>query len=402
MTNGNPAFFLAKLDPSGNVLWAKAPDTSYSTITTAVAVDYAGNAFVTGSFSRTNVIGGTSLVSQSILGSFSSDVMLLKFDKEGNLLWAKQAGGNQPDSGQSVAVDQFGNAYVLAFIESTNAVFGDYTFRCTNSPNPDIIVAKYNPSGTVVWAKQFGSEGIDSGLGIAADSPGNCYITGFFRGTNFYCGSFILTNSSNAELFVAKLDANGNPLWAKASQGNYTDASYSIAADQFGNAYVGGYFQGNTMALDSLTLTNYETNLLNDADAFVAKFDRAGNVLWAAQASGPSTQEIFGLALDPWANVYATGWTMGTNVLYGTHPVTNSYIDIVLAKLESDYPLLKLNLSNHLARVSWPVRKNPFTLQYSTNLQDWFSVAQATSTNNGQNVVTDSATGVRFYRATSQ
>jgi hypothetical protein len=405
LTNKGSSVFLAKLDASGKLIWLKTPEQNYSTTANAVASDPAGNVFLAGSFSGTNLLGGNRLASPSSNGSLYSDAFLAKYDSNGNCLWARQAGGSSIDSGEAVAVDKEGNALLLASIHSTNAVFGTYLFSTSNKAgDSDIVVAKYNATGNLLWARQLGSESTDYGRGIAVDGAGNSFITGTFHGLYFSCGGLTLTNPSNAyiELFLAKMDCGGKPLWLRMAHGYGNDNGYTVASDQFGNAYVGGFFQNPTIAFESLVLTNYDANYLGDPDSFVVKFDPSGHTLWAAQVSGPSTQQIFSIALDPDANVYATGWTMGTNVLCGNHSLTNAYIDLVVTKLQSDYPRLQLTLENHSARVSWPLAGIPLTLQYSADLSNWFPVTQPVLTSGGQNVVSESVVGTRFYRAVHQ
>jgi len=382
--NGNSSLFVAKFDAAANLLWARGPSGGYNTSGSKIAVDSTGNCYVTGSFNGTNTFGGTNLVSRG-----SSDVLLLKYDPDGNLLWAQQAGGSALDGGAGIALDASNNVYLLANIRSTNAAFGSFVFSvigtyiCQN-----MVVAKYDPAGNVIWAKQYGGTSLDAGTSIVVDKSTNCYITGSASSTNLFFGSIVLTNNYNlligTAVFVVKLDDCGNALWAKAAQGNNTVSSQGIAVDQAGNSYIAGYFQCDYLVFDTMTLTNTEPDPFGGgpADAFVAKFDAYGNLLRVVQPVGTNDQRAFSIAVDSAANVYITGWTQGTNVLFGSFATTNAYLDMFVAKIDPDYPVLQIEPASDLGVsmpgggvvVSWPINKtgySGFTLESSPDLVTW-------------------------------
>lgn len=397
--NGNGSFFTAKFDPAGNPLWARGPDKGYSQAANGIAADAAGNCYVAGQFSGTNTIGGTNLASRG-----SSDIVLLKYDPNGKLLWVQQAGGNSNDSGGAVTVDSSGNVYLLAVIRSTNATFGNFSFsvKGTNT-DQDIVIAKYDPAGNIIWARQFGGTDLDSGNGIALDRTGNVYITGGFSSRNLVFGSTTLTNIGlfpYNTIYLAKLDNAGNPLWAKAVHGSYTQASQGIAVDFAGNSYITGYFQGSNLVFDAVLITNTEGGFVNDADAFAAKYDPSGNLLWVAQPTGTNDQRAFSIAVDSTANAYLTGWTQGTNVMFGSLTATNAYLDLFVTKLDSDYTFLQIGMSNAAPVISWPAaNRDGFVPEFTTDFQTWSPVGGLTTTNNGRkymtNIVQD---GRAFFR----
>jgi hypothetical protein len=253
----------------------------------------------------------------------------------------------------------------------------------------DIVVAKYDPAGNVLWARQFGGESLDEGNGIALDQSGNSYITGNSSSTNLVFGSIVLTNNYNLLLyttvFIAKLDANGNALWARDAQGNNEDSGQAVAVDFAGNSYIAGFFQSTVLNFGALTITNTEPQTFGGgpADAFIAKYDPLGNLLWVLQPVGTNDQRAFSVGVDSRANAYVTGWTQGTNVLFGNFAVTNAYLDVFIAKIESDYAFLNLQPAGPNEVVSWPTNKNGFTLECSSNLQDWSPATNAIGISGG-------------------
>ncbi len=132
-------------------------------------------------------------------------------DSNGNWLWAKQAGGTSEEWGIGVAVDSNGNSYVTGFYQES-ATFG--TITLTSSGGNDIFVAKLDSNGNWLWAKQAGGTSYDEGVSIAVDTNGNSYVTGDFSGSATF-GTTTLTSSGEGDIFVAKMDISGNWLWAQ-------------------------------------------------------------------------------------------------------------------------------------------------------------------------------------------
>ena len=384
--NGNSSLFVAKFDAAANLVWARSPGPSYSANGSRIVVDSTGNSYVAGSFSGTNYFGGTNLVSRGY-----TDAFLLKYDSTGNLLWAQQVGGNYVDGATGVALDLTGNIYLLANIRSTNAGFGSYLFsvKGTNTCQ-NMVVAKYSPAGTVLWAKLYGGTDIDAGTDIAIGPNTNCYITGTIRSTNMVFGSTTLSASGMTlfgDVFVAHLNNNGNPVAAWTVQGEGTDGSLGIAVDQFGDCYIVGFFQSTNLVFNSgwlgaVTLTNSDPDIFPDADAFVAEFDGYGNVMHTFQPIGIRDQRAFSIALDVAATPYVTGWTMGTNVVFGSFATTNAYLDMFVTKLDPNYPMLRVDDGDHSSLmpapgrvlVSWPLNQtgsDAGNVEVSTNLISW-------------------------------
>lgn len=165
------------------------------------------------------------------------------------------------------------------------------------------------------WATQAGGTGGDFGFGIATDGPGNSYVTGAFSSTTtFGAGEdneTELTAAGGSDVFVAKYDRNGQLLWATLAGGTGTDWGNGIAIDGPGNSYVAGIFQGIATFGEG---EDNETGLTASGsfDAFVAKYDRNGDLLWAKQASGTSNEIGWGIATDSRGNSYVSGYFSGT------------------------------------------------------------------------------------------
>jgi hypothetical protein len=309
--------FVAKLDSDGNWLWAKTAGGTGNDYCYSIVIDSTGNSYVTGYFRGTASFGDTTLTS-----SGEDNIFVAKLDSDGNWLWAKQASG---DLSQSIAIDSSGNSYVTGYFAGT-ASFGNITLTSNTYPYKyDIFVAKLDSNGNWLWARQAGGADYDKSRSIAIDSSGNSYVTGCFRG-NAAFGNIYLTSNGNNDIFVAKLDSSGNWLWAKKVGANSDDCGYSIAVDSSGNSYVTGYFQG-TVSFGSTTLNSSGYN-----DIFIAKLDSNGNWLEANKAGGTDGDYCLGIAINSSGNSYITGCFSGT-ASFGTTNLTSSGIsDIFVAK----------------------------------------------------------------------
>jgi len=204
------------------------------------------------------------------------------------------------------------------------AIFGSHTL--TSSGDSDIFVAKIDPNGNWLWAVKAGGTDIDTGYGIAVDEAGNAWVTGSFQGIASF-SSHTLTTSGSSDIFAAKLDSSGNWLRAVKAGGAYFEEGYRIALDGSGNTYVTGMFQG-TVSFGSRILT-----ASGASEIFVAKLSPTGNWLWAVKAGGTGNDVGADIALDGAGNVWVTGHFQGT-ASFGSHTLTSSgNIDIFVARL---------------------------------------------------------------------
>ena len=241
--------------------------------------------------------------------------------------WATQAGGgNNNDDGYAITIDDAGNSYVTGCFEDT-ATFGSYSL--ISSGNMDIFVAKIDAIGNWLWATRAGGTSYDYGLAITIDNTGNSYVTGYFESTATF-GSYSLTSSGGADIFLAKMDDSGNWLWATKAGGTYGDCGYGITIDNAGNSYVTGDFLGTA------TFGSYSLTSSSSEDIFVAKMDAIGNWQWATRAGGTGEDMGLGITIDNASNSYVTGIFIGT-ATFGSYTLTSSGLeDIFVAKMDAD------------------------------------------------------------------
>ncbi len=296
-----------------NFEWAKRIGGTSSEEGRAIAVDDSGNVYTTGYFNGTvDFDPGPGTVNLTAAGTLSSDIFISKSDGNGNYVWAKRIGGavlmDQTSQGRAIAVDDSGNVYTAGSFNGT-ADFdpGPGTVNFI-SQSTDIFICKLDADGNYVWAKQIGGTSTEEAVGIAVDTNGNVYTTGRFQGTvDFDPGpGTAQLISQGIDIFISKLDANGNYVWAKQIGGTGLDAAYAIALDNFGNVYTTGSFVG-TVDFDPGPGTTNLVSQGTNADIFISKLDATGNYVWAKRMGGPLADQGNSIAVDNAGNVYTTG-----------------------------------------------------------------------------------------------
>jgi hypothetical protein len=249
-------------------------------------------------------------------------------------LWAKCiASTSNPDDELCIglALDSQANCYVTGWFDGTNN-FGGTTL--VSAGGQDIFVAKYNNSGALQWARRAGgsSPDWDVGRGIGVDNGGNVYVTGGFYG-NADFGTFSLTANQDEDFFLAKYNSSGVVQWVRQSAGGgYSAYGTDLAVDGAGNCYVVGYFDGAAVQFGTTTL---ESNN-DESSIFVVKYDSSGGLQWAQGISGSGSQGDYctTIGLDDSGNCYVAGSFSGTLTI-GT--------DVLVSAGDRDSFLVKFN-----------------------------------------------------------
>ncbi len=247
-TTGSLDAFILKMDASGKFIWAKSFGGSSDESSKSICFDASGNLYTTGYFKETvdfDPDAGTTYLTSA----GRQDVFIQKMDSSGNFLWARSFGNAKDEFASCIAIDDSGNIYTTGnFYGTLDFDPGAGISNLTSVEFDDIFIQKMDSSGNFIWAKSFGGGGgFDAGFSIAVDAFNNVYTTGRFDGTVDFdpgVGTANL-NSVATDIFVQKMDASGNLIWAKSLGGfNTVDLSYSIKVDPMGYVYTAGQIYG--------------------------------------------------------------------------------------------------------------------------------------------------------------
>jgi hypothetical protein len=314
--------FIASLTPDGEFLWAKQIQSEYDDNGQTIAIDPVdGSILVTGYFTGTADFDpgpGYFELSPSYLGNY--DLFLLKLDANGNFTWAVRIGADNFDAGMGIAVNASSEIFLTGFFAGTVDFDPgvDVYEMVASYGDPlgygDGFVCKLGPDGRFLWARQFGAEGDDWAYSIAIDANGNSYTTGMFNGSVDFdpgAGETILT-SEGWDVFIWKLDTDGNLVWARDIVNGPTEAwGNAITVDNSGNPYVTGFF--NETADFDPGQGVYNLTAGAHWEIFISKLTTVGNFSWAVAMGGNewydvNTQQGYGIVVDDDENVYSTGF----------------------------------------------------------------------------------------------
>jgi len=331
---GNGDAFVTKLDPTGSaLLYSTYLGGSDLDISLGIAVDAAGNAYVTG-FTRSTDFPTVNPVQPSFIGFQSAFVT--KIDPTGSALVYSTYLGGGGSGGTGIAVDAAGNAYVTGDTDCGYFPTTPGAFQPSSGGGIDAFVTKLDSLGSaLVYSTCLGGAGLDVGLGITVDGAGNTYVTGYTRSDDFPtanpfqparqgedCGLF---GGPCEDAFVTKVTPNGSSLvYSTYLGGTREDFGEDITVDDGGNAYV----VGSTNSPDFPTVSPIQPELNRGVtcfdlggepcrDAFVTKFNAAGSALvystflggGSSDGIGNGGDEGRGIAVDTAGNTYVTGST---------------------------------------------------------------------------------------------
>ncbi|HXB11126.1 MAG TPA: hypothetical protein VNZ45_03990, partial [Bacteroidia bacterium] len=268
--------------------WAKQAKGGGQEDAYGLAIDKTGNTYLTGGwqeFYNDSLIFGNVKITTSATG-YGFETFLVKYSPAGTPLWAVTSNSirNTGTSfGNSVATDAIGNEYVTGHFKG-RVNFGA-NFLTSMAPN--VFLTKYNAAGNILWIRtSHVSDSLlprleNSGTSVATDLANNIYITGTFRDTIYFGTDTLISADTGRAVFLVKYDPNGNVLWATSAGGKKMDESLSVTTDKYNNAYITGFYNSSSISFGPHTLTNAGLR-----DIFIAKYNAAGNSIWAKSAGG--------------------------------------------------------------------------------------------------------------------
>jgi hypothetical protein len=331
-SDGGQDAFIVKYDSSGSYVWGRTIHGAGNEYATGVGLDSAGNLIVVGNFGGTANFLGVSLTAGS-----QGDVFVMKLSAAGTLAWVKSFGGSAAETVNGVALDQANNIFLTGGYGFYGSAidFGGGPLRLsagTSAYQYDMYVAKLSADGNYLWANGYGGLGYDVGNAVAVDANGDVLVVGSFQQTASFGGSQF-TSSGGYDLLLAKYSGvNGSHIWSRSGGGTGNDLGRAVTVDVDGNVLIAGDFMGSANFGGGTITSLYSSGML------VAKYLPSGSHVWSR---GFSALASFGsasgksLAADSSGNIVVSGTVSGSVAFDGTYLGFGSP-DIVVAKLDGN------------------------------------------------------------------
>lgn len=367
--------FVLKLNADdGSFSWAKSIGNTFDDMGNSVAVKN-DTVYLTGYFRGIVDFDPNAGIVNLTTGG-NNDVFILKLDRDGNLIWAKNVGSSTADQGNSIAVGTNNEVYITGYFQLT-ADFDPNAgvTSLSSSGGWDAFILKLNANGTFSWAKRMGSSGSDVGNSIKVDEQGNIYTVGKFTDNVDFdpdptIGVIFMLFGPGGDAFVQKLDPTGNFLWARKFGGQtataYLDEAKSIDIDEFGDIYIAGSFTSPSCNFDFVGSPAL-ISLIGSTDAFITKLNSNGTHQWVGSIAGNGFDEANAVAINHYGNIYTVG-------AYSSGPVDLDMsafgIDTVRSNGNTDIFIQKLNQCFEVATA--PVDNTPLSnltyCEYNTTI----------------------------------
>jgi len=261
ISEGNADILLARFNHDGTLEWAKRAGGPEDDGAGGISLLDDGSAIITGIFTATAKFGKGEDNETSLTSIGGRDIFVAKYDSEGNLEWAKSAGGSDSDTSADISSFPDGSSVITGDIRDS-AIFGEGEENETQLEGWSIFVARYNPDGTLAWAKSAGGS---EGKSIVAHPDGFTLAMGFGGPSS----------SPDHGTFIAKYDTDGGLACSKMAADTY--GGYDIASIDGGTVYLTGGFCEAVFGPGDPNETYIETMYGceggdNDFDMFIAKF----------------------------------------------------------------------------------------------------------------------------------
>ncbi len=343
---GTTDIFVSKLDADGNFLWAVNMGGTTSANGEAIAINSDGNCVVTGNFSETIDVDPSDAVF-NLTSVDGGDMFAAILDSAGNLVWAGAMGGEGSQYSGALAMDAAGNMVIAGFFGNSCDFDPNAGENIITTAESSAFVVKLQADGTFMWARHIEGAAGSSVFcwDMALDSDDNILLAGAFIGTvdfNMGAGAFELTSAGNSDIYVCKLDANGDFLWAAGMGNGSADTAFAVDTDTDDNVHVSGNFI-HTVDFDPgpevYTVMSASTS---DHDSFVWKLTAAGAFVWARGLGGDDNEFPTSIAVDAAGKVYTVGgfdgacdFDPGADV-FELEPASVTFYDIYISVLDAN------------------------------------------------------------------
>jgi hypothetical protein len=304
---GGYDMFILKLDSAGNFIWAKSIGGTGDDFSNSIVLDSAFSIYTTGRY-RSTVDFNPGPMTNNMTSTGFYDLFCLKLDSTGNYIWSKSVGGNT--NGTSITIDFNQNVYMTGdFGGTVDFDPGTNIYNISSFGSNDIFVLKLDSSGNFIWANGFGSKTNDYGNDIVVDLDGSLYFLGTYQDTadfNPTNSVYNLISKGSHDIFICKLDTNGNFTWAKSVGGVGLDQAFSLTKGLNQEIQYIGTFSATADFDPSANTLNLISN--GTQDIFIASIDGdLGTSNWAIGIGSSGNDYGYDLIADNSGNIFSTG-----------------------------------------------------------------------------------------------
>ena len=238
---------------------------------------------------------------------------LIGYSQEPTLEWVKHFGSDGFNEAYAMTIDPNGDILITGWFDGTvDFDPGPNVYNLTTVETIDMFIVKLDADGNFIWAVQNGGVGFGhaGGFGIITDNSGNIYTTGLFNSNVDFDPSSATQSliGTNDDIFIQKLDPNGNLLWVREMDGGNYERGHAITLDQSNNVYVTGWFEG-AVDFDSSANVFELYSTIGHQNTYITKYNSDGNFEWAKhiEGTGINTDEGSAISIDSDGNVYLAG-----------------------------------------------------------------------------------------------
>ncbi len=366
---GNFDVFILKLDPAGNLLWVKTLGGVVGDHATALAINPAGDLLIAGNYGGTVDFDPGPGV-QLMTASDDRDLYLLQLDAQGGFKKVQSMGAKGWEQINEIICDPAGQIYLAGgFEDTTDLDPGSGIVNFISAGGDDLFVLKLDANGKYLWARTFGGINSDRAYGLTYDAAGNIYVGGLFMDSvDFDPGQAdsILVSAGSADIYLLKLDNQGDFVWVRSMGGSGWDAMQCLGIDRDDHLYLGGIFE-DSADFDPASPIHYAYSA-GDFDAFLQSLDSQGNFRWVATAGSIGSDGVNCLYCDSAGTLFSTGEFADTVDFDPDTTVSQLFSqglsDVFLQKIRQDY----ISLPSMLKLSSLQLYPNPAHSQFKLEL----------------------------------
>ncbi|OJW80275.1 MAG: hypothetical protein BGO69_05435 [Bacteroidetes bacterium 46-16] len=304
-----------------------------------VTGDNYGDGYLSG-VTTTNGLATVGSYQDTVTGG--TDAFLVKFNSSGVRQWATYFGGTLSENIYGIRCDQIGNVYLSGYTNSTDMITTVGAHQTINNGGTDAILVKFDSSGALQWSTYFGGSAAEQCYGINCDKDNNVYITGYTQSTSSIAtiGAYQISQAGSQDGFLAKFNSAGTLKWATYYGGSNIDNGAGVSCDSSKNVFLCGVTKSTS---GIATTGGSQVALSGTQDAFIAKFDSTGAIIWGTYYGGPGTDAGGAITCDNIGSIYMTGNTAST---FGI--ATPGAVQDTFAGAAGDMFLVKFNSSGSL------------------------------------------------------